>query len=754
MCIIEDISAGILLPCPESDYSILPLIGPLAHLLVGKDGYFLIYSKTANWPEIYEKLCKSPSTERWEHLKSLHPYGILGSDGNIKNFANRRDSTLKYNIVFSRLRGESELKPDARLRGVIVDTGPPRNRLEIEKFRDFIEHAERENVPIVILLSNVKGPYAKELVDRRFPIYCNRMESGGPEEKYLRPQGIGIVYEQEDFLSTYQKYSKKVRNQGEGPDISFVSIPGASSLCDLYDSLNALLISIDREAPTPLVSRVAAYASHLESIIRNMWTTINIYNKASQQYFKGEPLYTACNRFQILARRLYENNVTAGPKAIDFQSKLLNCVDILEHESTPKSVWLEQTLDLHKESDHNLVFCNYGRAQQIALNVALEPHISAGKTVYSVTPYNFSKMYPQEEMIFSGVPLNAQTFALFTSTAKRICVLCYPWEEAALHRRVSLYRDEMRKAVCSRDAFIGAALNRPIKPSFVKGIDGQVKIPGKKSSLPKGIGERQAPAVIEVGTLLDHLEKGEAPGGENDHGAKRIYNDSGTGTRWLIKTDGGNLFLSEDRSMIVVHRTYTDQKPPALLAVGDIILVGRDFNPRPMADYVWDILARRGLAKEGAVWHLWKMRLKEHLESNPTEDYRTVFNSLKEIGEKGIETPAAVYAWLNSKDLIGPHRKETLTNIGKLLGANQVEIDIWWASICQVRSVLRSAYMHLWRLTRHYASNIMMGEADDIRISPELNIWLSDLAELISFAKVISAPQRIDHVGEENPVES
>jgi len=57
-------------------------------------------------------------------------------------------------------------------------------------------------------------------------------------------------------------------------------------------------------------------------------------------------------------------------------------------------------------------------------------------------------------------------------------------------------------------------------------------------------------------------------------------------------------------------------------------------------------------------------------------------------------------------------------------------------------------------LTRHYASNIMMGEADDIRISPELNIWLSDLAELISFAKVISAPQRIDHVGEENPVES
>lgn len=747
LCLMEKRSAGLLYPFPESDFSILPLLGPLAHLLVGTPGYHVLASRSCDWKEVYKKIGKNQTCQRDEQLRFLHPYGTVGMNGQIVSHATSRDSTRKVNIVFSRASSSAPLVWNDDIRGIIVDVGPPRARLSARRVNELLNLSISHNVPCVVIFNNANSAARHLLDENRIEILSWRKER---ESEVAQPdvENTKMAAHSGDFPDTYHSWSSKIRSGECNRPVRILEIADSDEMTDGLQELNArlssLLASSQPNSARHLEESILAYASFVESRARTMWTTKSDYDRAASESYCGESMEASSIRLDRMSRELYSQNARVATEAIRFSDQYRRVVKVLDSVDTAKSRYVERNIR-SEQIEPSQCLLNYGRIPQKASNIFLERCCLEKARPSCSSSHNLSSMPNGACILLPGYPLYANCSLLFTASAQQTTVLCYPWEIPILKRRI----EHMCRCAATWHSNTVAFLQKIASPQSVD----QGRVCGDGFSDPDLIsvetserfGRRDGPPTnVTLRDLYDFLELGERPESEvmtpSSESVQR-YTDVGSNPKWLVTTDQGRLLVSEDRKLTVVCHTYTEACLPANIRVGDVIMVGKDFNPRPMSDYVWDIMAMRGLTKEGAIWREWKKRLREYVESRPGEDSRTVFESLRELGSCGIETPQAVYAWLNSDDLIGPQSKDTIMCLGKLLGATQAECELWWASIRQVRSALMSAYSHLWKLARYHASHLASGDSEDVIVSPELDIWLSDLSELVTFARVISQPQ-------------
>lgn len=750
--IIKGQSCGIFYPYPESDYCILPLLGPLAHNLVGKNGFYIVMSRSANWSDIYGRIRKNATDETSGLLRHLHPYATLGVDGRPVNQARAKDSTMVHHLVFSRWK--TELNEDCKnhLKGVIIDTGPPRCKVDSFLLEELVIRSKVECYPIIVIFFNPNGSVPRILVKHNIGIVaCPRITNGFTD---FSSPGIDIqstCCPYDEVQSRYLHYCQKVRSSDNYPDIEIVKLHGNDILRELNEGLQKLLYGINEEKATAQERALAAYSSYTESIIRNCWTKIGHYEEAASSSFGAETLNAATIHIGRMSRKIYENNSKLGLFGIEFEGMLEKALSNLKTEGSEKSIWLEKQINTSDKSKEKL-FYNYGRIQQKALNIFIDPYSNEGWQIKSISPYNLSYLDKVEELLIPGTPLHSQTFVLRNISAKKVIVLCYPWEEDAVANKLLAYDKKVSIWGENTNLFLGSSERQSGDRQESGNLAHKTAIVRQGSEIAK---RSTQSSTIEIGSLLDYLEIGENPDekGRESTERNRTFKDIGNSAKWYIKTDLGDMYLNANRRLTTVFQTYSLPKYPNELIIGNVILVGSDFNPRPMSHYVWDILARKGVIKEGALWGEWKRKLREFCETHPEENHHTIFERLKAAGDCRIETPSAVYCWLNSDELIGPQDKSSIMAIGNLIGAGKTECNMWWASIEQVRSALRSAYAQLWRLTKHYANNLASGMPEDILLSEELNIWLSDIGELVTFAKVIMEPALICSEGRTDDAE-
>lgn len=751
LCLVRRKSAGILYPFPESDFSILPLLGPLAHLLVGVPGYFVLVSRSYDWKEVYGKVRRSESEGRGESLRYLHPFGAVGMDGRIISHATSLDSTKKTNIVFSRASSLSSLVWNDEIRGLVVDVGPPRARIDSRRIADLVDMASAHSIPWVVIFCNPSCSVRGIIEERGIGILSWQC---GPEvdETDVSSQAsaahpvVGL-----DFNGSYEVWSSKIRMAKSMPRVELLELEDTSELSQELKELNLDLYSLLRSAnlgSSGLAEQnLLAFASFLESRVRTLWTRKVDFNRAALQSYCGEALESSLQRFSQTSRQLYERNAKVAIKAIAFADRYDRVLKMLDITNTSKSKQVEHIIR-HHDSPEMFVFLNYGRIPQKAFSVFSEFCGSDKTKILSASAKNLSLIPRVEKIFLPGYPLFTNAYLLATSSTPDIVVVCYPWETSILKSRVSALENQRAVWVSNsktllRNILTGESMAVPTRSTTLGEL---AEITTVETHRERGTSMSVTGDGFSYRDLVDFLEVGERP--ESDIlpqcvSGIREYRDAGTESKWLITTDQGRLYVNETRKMTVVSLTYSDQIEPGKTGIGDIIMVGKDFNPRPMSDYVWDLMAMKGISKEGAIWREWKRRLKEFVDTHPGEDSESVLERLKELGTCDIQTPQAVYAWLSSDDLIGPQRKDTIMCIGKLLDANSAECELWWASILQVRSALHSAYSHLWKLVKYHASSLAAGDSEDVLVSPELDIWLSDLAELVSFARVISQPQHL-----------
>jgi hypothetical protein len=752
LCLVKKKSVGVLYPFPESDYAILPLLGPLAHLLVRKPGYFVLISRSCDWKSVYSRMQKSDSEGHGDSLKFLHPFGTVGMDGEIVSYATSWDSTYKTNIVFCRATSLSPLVWDDKIQGLVIDVGSPAARLDSRKLEDLIAMASSHQVPCVVIFSNPNSYVQHVLSNNGMGILTWRCDRAEEDRRPASvPSAIPSTTVAQDFTESYRKWSEKIRESGNMPEIAVTRIEDsgemAQELKELSLDLHSLLASVGRDSCGLGEQSLCALASFLELRVRTLWTRKVDLNRAALESYAGETFESALQRFSQLSRQLYERNARVATKAITFADRYGRVLKLLEFENTPKSKFIEHRLK-GLDGSSVLAFMNYGRIPQKAFNIFIDFINPSATGFLSASPKNLSLMPRADKMILPGYPLNTSAYILAAASTPFIEVICYPWEIQLLGDRIrSLEQNKLAWASNTRRVLgqISGGGNVTIPPSPAAQISGIETYQAAGTSGPT------SSAGFSYRDLVDYLELGETP--ENAALPQRSetdceYRDTGFETKWLITTDRGRLYVNESRRITVVSMTYSEQLEPSKVNIGDVIMVGKDFNPRPMSDYVWDIMAMKGLSREGAIWREWKRRLKEYVDSHPSEDSQSILEKLRELGCSSIETPQAVYNWLSSDDLIGPQKKETVMRIGELLGASSSEGELWWASIRQVRSALHSAYSQLWKLVKYYASSLAAGEAEDLLVSPELDIWLSDLANLVTFARVNSHPQRLPSVGE------
>ncbi len=734
-------SAGFVYPHLESNYCLLPLLGPLAHLYVGcEKNHVIFFSRGRSWTDFYEALSRNaPGKWRYSHtIKSMHPHSHIGINGNYRSDVKvRKDRTDKVRLVFSKTYKFLEREPKKGLEALIVDSGPPRYSLSEERFKNFLSYSEEHDIPLLVLMNNPYGPIYRKMDDLGVPIYgIKNHKRNVYDEEYLENLKC-CVGDGSTLLKNYGMWSNYILKSVLDKDIKIVETDCPSEIKSLHEILLRIREAIPEKGKNVPMLKMISLSSYVDSVIRTLWFPRKDYEIVSSKNRWGEKLDTQQQHISRLSTEIYESNAELGNLGIDFAQKLRDVLDFLKGDQPTKVIRAERIVN---EDDGKTVFLNYGKIPSMAhKNFLKRTGLFDGARV--LHPGDLDGRIRFQKIIMPGYPLYSQLYLLNTISTNNLEIWCYPWEVEVVKKRF----ENLLKRRNELDSNSRSYLSGKVVQKWSSNKDPKrrgVKIKTRKGKASSSVGAKKFED-INVPSLLDKLERGYSPdliGGESNG---RVYEDSGSGDKWRVETDLGTLKLLEERNLTVVHHTYSVRKNVRELEPSDIIMVGKDLNPKSMEEYVWEILERKGISHEHGFWREWLIRLEEYLEENPNKDYRDVFKEMKETEKCTLETPNAVYSWLH-EDIMGPSTKGTLEALGEVLGVDKEEVDYWEASIEQVRSAKASAFKHLWKLCRSYSHRLAEGIVDDVLISEEYNIWLSDLEEMISFAEVLSKPKKID----------
>lgn len=720
-------SQAIYFPFSSSTNFIPSFLGVLAHSFVERDDYpnAVVVTRNGFLTDMYDRIEDSDGIR----LKFWHPRGEIGKDGRIFTTHNKRSLSKSYRLLFVRPENIPVVESLENIEAIALDlTSINRYQNAISDWLKVRELSERRTIPLLIWYDGSSQGFLSSFVNSRMAIRSfprSIFKYPWRARDHCKNSEVELGKRRNLDIRGYPLWLEKTSSSRNFPLIRYVESKDEVLLRVLHDDLKEIFLEGRRcEDGSRFLSNYSS-AVILESIIRGLAVPSSMLDAALAASFGPGTLGERIQGLSLASKRIYEISPCVGIKFLDYADTLESISRVLRERATNKTQDLVDFLKSDKPDKPEVLIVRT-QSEKIAYSSFIASlELNSNNTMRVETVRDMENGGSINRALITSVPTNWCNLLFNTSSAAELIFLCYPWE--------SLYLSSRLRASLHNYSFWCIERNIGARPKIVSDRTNtrqEERLSVKVENIdPVEYFLGFNPHVRTIERLIEDEYT------ESITLRKYSYVDkSEDGVKIKIITELGTMEVRDQRKLTIVREKESLTVSAGEILPGDEILVGRDFAPHPMSEYVWEIMEKLLPVGAGAAWRKWKILLRDYLERHISMNYKDLFVELKQKGAS-IETPVAVYEWMHDDDLIGPRDKKTMQAIASLLDTPDEELAIWWASIKQVRSTLHSLYSNLWKLARSYGGKSTY-EDRDVTINKELNITLSDIANLVVLTKV------------------
>lgn len=739
----EGKSSAVYSPFYESKYMPFPLIISGRKLLFeAENSLYLVIGSRLMWQTILKNVYCHGDVGN-------HPMSGLGRFRDISEFKNRDRSTKRRSPVSVRWIFSGFFNSDlwGRLTGVsliIVDL-VTNNRSKIRKpeVEAILSYARRHEIAVVFFIKNYMSTLAKYLKENGVEISTPPIDIPAHSTRFAPSIHTHHARDEElkGFLTDYNLRSWKINRNGIRKIIELRVTEEEGYLRTYYQKYIKFVASLRSWDPNDTGNRAYYLSSKLCNSIMEFTGSVNS-NVNGKFSWISHPIGDYRNRFYDAIWNLSKPSQTLALELIDEADHIMKR---FESQQTPKGESLSELLTSYEAQKMTMVIVTKKSAMKGFLQNTFPAQASSFEQ-YMVEPDQLENASASDIMILLNPVYGKHKTKLLTSCSGKILILTYPWQVGLAEKSVKEIKEFL-----SGEGF--SSLDIKSETSY-KAVDPiEVLVTGAI-----GQSDRNDKELVEIGgeSLIDFFDSNKSGDLlEDDMDKDADEDDSHSGTpsdnsnpfgiqKWVVSIENREVIIPENRNIVLLKEQKTHTVKAQKLKPGDKILITRDFNPKSLSDFVWDIMERKlGIMRKTHPGNEWREKLKRYVIDHPGITYSQILDELNQMGDAGIETPAAIYLWLESYDIIGPLRFKTLQSIAKLVNSEN-RAKIWWAGILYIRKRHRRITNHLWKVFTYWSKEIREMDGEDYVVDPVLGIKISEISKLVHFGTVTRAPRRVD----------
>jgi hypothetical protein len=745
LCLAKDgKSSAIYSPIYESKYLPYPIIISARKILYGAgNSKYLVIGSKAQWRTV---------------LKNVYCHGNLGNHPLSRDYGFRDILNIKtkdecpkqksYKFVRWVLSGffNSDLWDEIRdvaliIVDMVTDNSPKLDKTDIEAI---LSYSNRSATPVVFFIKGYNDNLAEYLKENGVEILTPIADI--PTTAFFKPQVYSHHTHDEElstFLTDYNLRSYKINKNGLKKVIEIRIIEDNKCFSNVYQKYLELTSSLR-------MSDSNSYGRHVYFLARTFYDSLMEFTGNVNANINGRfewlthPIGVNRARFYDAIWNLSDTSQTLAKELIEEADSIIKN---FETKKTPKGESLSEILTSYQDQNKTIVLLGKQSAMDGFFRNTFPERASSFER-YLVAPDQLENAHLSDIMILLNPVYGRDKTKLLTSCSSKIIILNYPWQTSVTEKSIKDIKEfSSGERFSSREIDSGTDDNRDdsIEVSVIGAIN---QTNHNKEEVPIETAEKTPIGDFWFNESSDLFE--DEPEEDTDEDLPYLNaildnNDSYEIPKWMVSIENREVVIPENRKIVLVNDQKTYLVKVSKLRPGDRILITKDFNPKSLSDFVWEIMERRfGIMRKTHPGNEWREKLKDYMMEHPGITYPQLFEKLKQMGGVGIETPAAIYLWLESYDIIGPHDFETLEAIAKLVNSEDRSRE-WWEGIKFIRMRHRRMIRHLWKIFTYSAKELKEKNEEDYVVDTVLGIKISDISKLVRFATVTGTPRKVEN---------
>lgn len=724
-------------PVYESNYIAYPALMSAVPLLLDSKSYYLIAGNKRLWEKI---------------ISCSYRHGTVGNHPLMKRFVYRTISDInessgnRMNVksgkaikwITSGLLNTEQWQKLNNISLIIADlTGENQYGIQKTDIENILNYSKSKSLPVIFFKGNNSEKISKYLCDLEV-IDTSWSFDGIGEVRSNSVLGEQLNTKDDllrNFISIYNQRSLNISKFGIKKRIYIKLTAESVEFKKVYHTWVSLLKSVDLYDH----NKHAKYVTKLSSKL--LRAILEFPGQVSKEQGEIEWRNTSIG---MLKEDFYRNIWSLNENSMRIARELNDNIDQIlkkyEVNPTPLGKILKETVIEYLNSGKEPVLLgDKDLLTRFFMNdISEETGILFSKIV-SVD--HLEEIDYANPLIKLGPFINNDKTKLLTSRTNNLVLLIYPWLRNKTENAIKEVQFLIKLKTQNHDTGIE---NKEDKKMLEQEEIIEVNYEGKEGEF---ISERE-----ELPELFESAEEEDNDEFETENlsifdGSHYLLNngepDYDKIPKWIVSLGEKDTIIPENRRIIVLTDEKATSKSPKQLKPGDRILITKDFNPRSISDFIWEIMEKRMKIKRSThPGNQWRIKLIEYKNDQKITS-RQIFERLQNIGNIGIMTPVAVYLWLINDEVIGPLDRNTLNAIARLVGQTD-KIMEWQQGIKYIRSLHNKLIRHLWRIVEYNANGVDGKFEDDYMIDEKLGIKASELSKLILIAKVSSLPRRIE----------
>ncbi len=722
----------------ESRYLPYPIIISAIKLLHGtENAYYLVIGSKEQWKTVLKgayqhgKLANHPLSKYYDFID------ILNVKTNKGKFQRRSYKTVRWVLSgFS----NSDLWEKLRDVALIVVDMVTVNTSELDEtdIEVILSYSRKNKIPIVFFVKNYADRVSKYLKNNGVEMIVPSIALPKPTN-LSAPQVHSYHIKNEElkaFLTYYNLRYHKINKNGLKKSIEIIVVDNNKIFSKFFHKYLELSSSLNQRDLNSNGRRARYLSRNLYGSIMEFTGNVSTTNGYRFEWIK-HPIGVNRTRFYETIWKLSDQSQILAKEMIDEVDLIMKN---FESKNTPKG---ESLLKLLKGSrDHNKKVVLL--AEQSDLDNFLKnsfPERASFIEEFLVSSEQLENASASDHMILlSTVDWKNKTI-LLTSCCSSIIILNYS-EEVNISRKTI---EDIKKFYSGERFSSGTTEIEPKYETIEIKVTGAVNQSINGETEFRDETERDLISQLKFNETEDFFEDDLEEEMDEDILNPNLKSENQNTyelVKWVVSIENREVIVPSNRKIVLVKDNKTYTVKISKLSPGDRILITKNFNPKSLSEFVWEIMEKKfGIKRKTHPGNEWREKLKEYMNQNPEISYAQVFEKLKEVNDIGIKTPVAIYLWLESYDLIGPQDFITLKAIAKLVNSEN-RLKEWWEGIQYIRMRHRRMIHHLWKVVKYSAMELEERNAEDYVIDHVLGIKISEISKLVRFATVTGTPKK------------
>jgi hypothetical protein len=746
----EGKSCAVYSPFYESKYMPYPLILSARSLLAGNMySSYLVIGGRHEWPSILSHVYRHGDIDNHPLMSDYGFRDILNA--RLQEKKSKRQRPRKYiRWIFSGFYNSNLWEELDDIALVMVDliseNSHAINRTDLE---EILSYSSRKSIPVVFFMKTPLDKVGRILLELGVEIVHPSIILEGTKQPVSPIQSRTHDDGLKTFLTQYNLRSFKFGHNQFRRTIEIKKVEESEKFFDFYRQYSDLNVKLKTEDYNRTGGYVRLLARDLFDSVMEFPGAVNCGGGLGFNWLE----HAIGQARESFSDKIH--NLSISDDSRDSSDLLLEKADAImrefEGKPTPKGTVLFNELKKYLQKNLSpIIMGKKNTLENFMKNMFTVKELLVEQLI--VTPAGFENANYSDALILLNSVYGRERAKLLTSCTDRIIILNYTWQTRISGAAV----EEVKKLVKN---WRGETLDTTGKyQTTIQHPESSINLVMTEANNSSNEGSRTEgektddyvnDSIPFYKDLIDADDDGD-DGEENydDFSYLDLMLERGeafTISKWKIPIENMEIIIPENRNIVVIKENKTYTTIPSHLKKGDLILISKDYSFKTMSDFVWDIMERRlKINRRNHPSNEWRERLKRYMKTNPRMSYSQLYNKLRSYGTMGVQTPSAIYLWLESDDIIGPKDFETLKTIADFLGMTD-RLKDWQMGIRTVRSIHNRMMRHIWRVAKYSARKIREESYEDYDVvDPRLGISVAELSNLVRFVTVTGAPKKME----------